>query len=142
MSDGSLYDTVRQKYVASTPEEQVRQAVLKHLIDAVKVPKNLIGVEYSLSNLQPGNLKKVDIVVWQPNSSDTKNGGLTPWLLVECKRPEVVISDNLKFQVSHYLDVIKTRYIWLTNGNNNLYLSLKGNHYQPVEGIPMFTANS
>ncbi|MEO7424547.1 MAG: type I restriction enzyme HsdR N-terminal domain-containing protein, partial [Fibrobacteria bacterium] len=63
---GTLFDPVRKRHVVATPEETVRQSVLRYLLDVLKAPVNLIGVEYSLANLDPGNFRRVDIVVWRP----------------------------------------------------------------------------
>jgi hypothetical protein len=83
-SCATVFDPVRKRHVAATPEEGVRQAVLRYLLDVLRVPANLIGVEFSLASLEPGNLRRADIVVWRPGA-----GQLTPWLLVECKAPRV-----------------------------------------------------
>ena len=46
MTHDMLYDPIRQKDVPATPEEHVRQATIKFLMDEVKVPQNLIAVEF------------------------------------------------------------------------------------------------
>lgn len=68
-----LYDPIRCKSVADTPEEKVRQALLRHMLDSLSFPKGLIAVEKKIS----ASLRRVDIVVYRAN--------MTPLLLIECK---------------------------------------------------------
>jgi hypothetical protein len=128
------YDPVRKRQVAATPEEAVRQAVLRYLIDVLKVPVNLIGVEYSLANLEAGNFRRVDIVVWRPGK-----GQLAPWLLVECKEPRVRIDDAVALQAGDYLKKIPCRFVMLSNGADSRYLQRSGEGYALVAGLPFYS---
>ena len=131
--DAPWFDPVRRKHVAATPEEGVRQAVLRYLLDTLQVPINLIGVEFSLASIDPGNLRRVDIVVWRPGENQ-----LSPWLLVECKEPKVRIDDDVAFQAADYLRKIPSRFVMLTNGRDNRYLERIEEGYRLVAGIPYF----
>jgi hypothetical protein len=131
----TLFDPVRRRYVLATPEEGVRQAVLRYLIDILRVPVNLIGVEFSLTTIDPGNLRRVDIVVWRPGQNL-----LTPWLLVECKAKGININDEVAFQAADYLRKIPCQFVMLTNGSVNRYLQRDGENYSLVPGIPYFNA--
>ncbi|MDB5049626.1 MAG: hypothetical protein JWO30_2697 [Fibrobacteres bacterium] len=133
-SGATVFDPVRKRQVASTPEEAVRQAVLRYLIDTLKVPMNLIGVEFSLASLEPGNFRRVDIVVWRPGE-----GQLSPWLLVECKEPRVRIDDAVAFQAGDYLKKIPCRYVMLSNGADTRYLERYGDGYRLVAGLPFYS---
>lgn len=130
---GSLYDPIRKRHVAATPEEGVRQAVIRYLIDTVKVPPNLIGVEYSLANLEPGNLRRADVVAWRPGE-----GQLSPWLLVECKEPRSRIDDEVAWQAAAYLKRIPCRYVMLTNGKDTRVLEREGEGYRLAASLPFF----
>lgn len=132
-AEGTLFDPVRKREVADTPEERVRQAVIRYLIDTVKVPPNLIGVEFSLSILEPGNLRRADVVAWRPGE-----GQLAPWLLVECKEPRVRIDDEVAWQAAGYLKRISSRYVMLTNGTDTRVLERAGEGYRMAAGLPYF----
>jgi hypothetical protein len=134
---GTLFDPVRKKQVAATPEEHVRQAVIRYLIETIKVPVNLMGVEYSLATHEPGNMQRVDIVVWKPGA-----GQLEPWLLVECKEPRVKITDEVAFQAAGYLGRVKCKYVMLSNGADTRYLERDGEGYRLVAGVPYFGGNT
>ena len=131
----SLFDPVRKREVPATPEEKVRQAVLRYLLDTLAVPAGLIGVEFSLSALEPGNLRRADIVVFRPGE-----GQLFPWLLVECKEPDTAITDAVAFQVAHYLHRIPSRYLMVSNGRDTRYLERGEAAYRLVAALPYFTS--
>jgi len=130
----SLYDPIRKRQVAATPEEKVRQAVIRYLIDTVGVPPNLIGVEFSLANLEPGNFHRVDVVAWRPGE-----GQLAPWLLVECKEPRARIDDEVAWQAAGYLKRIPCRYVMLTNGRDTRVLERAREGYTMAAGLPFYT---
>ncbi len=133
MDSATVFDPVRKRHVAATPEEAIRQAVLRYLMDVLKVPNNLIGVEFSLASLEPGNLRRADIVVWRPGS-----GQLSPWLLVECKEPRVRIDDAVAFQAGDYLKRIPCRFVMLSNGADTRYLEKDADGYHLISGLPFY----
>ena len=45
---GKLYDPIRQIFVPATPEEYVRQRMIKYLIGRMKIPAGKIVVEQGL----------------------------------------------------------------------------------------------
>lgn len=130
----AVFDPVRKRLVPATPEERVRQAVIRYLLDAIKAPANLIAVEFSLSALEPGNFRRADIVVWRPGK-----GLLVPWLLVECKEPRVRIDDEVAYQAAGYLGRIPCRFVMLSNGKDTRYLERRGDRYELVTGLPFFS---
>lgn len=70
-----LVCVIRRRPVAATPEERVRQAFLRRLLE-VGYPLSALQVEYSL-----GEAGRFDVAAF------TKEGAI--WLLAECKRAEV-----------------------------------------------------
>ena len=71
-----LYDPIRKKQVAATPEELVRQALIAQMIGPLGYPKGLLAVEKELSTFS----RRVDLLCFVPGKE-----GLSPLLLVECK---------------------------------------------------------
>ena len=43
-----VFDPLRRRFVALTPEEEVRQKMLYLLVEHLKVPAGLLAVEYSV----------------------------------------------------------------------------------------------
>ncbi len=105
-----VFDRLRKKYVALTPEEWVRQHLIWYLIEELNYPEGLIKLEYSFSvNNQP---VRSDIIVF---SRDGK-----PLLLVECKAPTVKIGNDTLDQAGRYNIVTKTNWLVVTNGLQHL----------------------
>lgn len=111
-----IYDIVRKKYVVRTPEEEVRQFLLQHLVEELKYPKELIGVEKQI--ILNGKRKRFDIVVFQ----DSK-----PWMIVECKKADQPINQNSLMQLLSYNITLKATYLVLFNGLSLLSFNTK-NH--------------
>ena len=104
-----VFDIVRKKDVPFTPEELVRQTILHYLVHTQKINPALIAVERALivNDIQ----KRFDIVVF-----DRKGN---PFLLIECKSPNVVININTFLQGGNYNAKLSAKYIWLSNGKSN-----------------------
>ena len=104
-----IFDPMRKKYVALTPEEWVRQHILHYLTENLSYPKSLIAVERGLkvNDLQ----KRFDVLVF-----DQKG---TPKMIVECKAPDEVLNENVLEQIISYNLSLKVRYLWVTNGRLN-----------------------
>lgn len=123
----AIFDEVRKKMVALTPEEWVRQHVLHYLIHDRAYPKSLIAVErgIELNGLQ----KRFDVVVFS-------NSGL-PKMIIECKAPEEPLNDKVFEQIARYNLSLKVDYLWVTNGTYNFCCCLKGG-IQMLPAIPAF----
>lgn len=104
-----IFDAVRKKWLVCTPEEWVRQHAVQYLI-ALGYSIHHLQVE---SGLKTGfNSKRSDIIA---------NIGGKPEILVECKAPEVKLSQETFNQAFNYNNTIGAPIIWLTNGLQNLY---------------------
>lgn len=130
---GALFDPIRRKAVADTPEERVRQAVLGWLVGDLGVPARLIAVEAGLSIFEPGNRHRVDIAVMQPGG-----GGLAPWLLVECKAPDCPVDGKTADQLARYLRVLPARLVMATNGVSMHLRALEAGKYRVLEALPPY----
>ena len=135
----TLFDPIRQKEVPATPEELVRQATIKFLMDEVKVPKNLIAVEFALSTVEPSTDDRVDLLVQDFKASgDLKH----PWLLVECKAPGEYTWQTLQVQLNKYLQILSPKYVMLSLGDAVRYFALDATtkRFQKIEKLPEFTS--
>ena len=106
--DGRLriFDRLRRKFVALTPEEQVRQNFVAFLIDNRGFPAGLMANEVSLT--QNGISRRCDTLV-----SD-RNG--RPFVIVEYKAPTVAVTQNVFDQIVRYNMVFQARYLIVSNG--------------------------
>lgn len=110
----TIYDVIRKKQVVLTPEEWVRQHIVHYLINDYKFPKALISLEKQLT--LNGLTKRTDIVLYNHNGK--------PLLIVECKAPEVAISQKTFEQISRYNLTLRVPYLWVTNGKTNIACSV------------------
>ena len=136
MKTERVFDPIRRKTVAAKPEEQVRQALTRWLMEQAKVPPRLLSVEYSLSALDPSCRKRADVVVWTPGG---RLGGLVPWLLAECKAPGIPLNDSVADQVRRYAEKIHASFVLITNGESTRYFKLGPARYDEIERLPSFT---
>jgi hypothetical protein len=101
-----VFDPVRKSWMVLTPEEHVRQYFLVYLLAVKKYATAMLAVE---KGIKVGTrLKRFDIVVYDRDHK--------PWMLVECKRPEVPIDEQALHQLLNYQQTMRCRYWVLTNG--------------------------
>jgi len=110
----SIFDEIRKKFIIITPEEWVRQHVVQFLLQDKKYPKSHINVEklLKINNLT----KRYDIVVFKPDGNIT--------LLVECKAPEVKITQSTFDQIARYNMTLNADYLMVTNGLNHYFCKM------------------
>ncbi len=129
-----IFDTVRRKYVALTPEEWVRQHFVHFLVEVKNVPESLIVVEKSLV-LNKMN-KRADILVYGRKGE--------PLLMVECKAPSVKITQKSFDQVARYNISLRVPLLVVTNGLEHYccLIDFRNASYSFLEDIPDFSAFS
>jgi len=101
-----IFDDFRKKFVALTPEEWVRQNFIMYLVNEKDYPGSLIAVEGGLKLYN--RIKRTDIVVY--------NNKGNPVLIVECKAPDVKITQSVFDQIARYNIALKVDYLIVTNG--------------------------
>jgi hypothetical protein len=101
-----IFDIIRKKYVVLTPEEWVRQHFIHYLINELHYPRSLFKVERGLTynKLQ----KRSDIIIHDRTGK--------PWMLVECKAPEIKLTQKAFNQVAVYNMTVGARFVAVTNG--------------------------
>jgi hypothetical protein len=105
-----IFCIIRKQWFLLTEEEWVRQNFVQYLITVLNYPATLIALE---KELRLNELKKrFDILIYD---TDHK-----PWMLVECKEPNVVLNEIVLQQVLRYNMTVPVEYIVLTNGSNTI----------------------
>ncbi len=127
-------DPIRNKLVHVTPEEIIRQKVLKNLLEN-GIPDNMIQVEECLSNYGVDSNKRADIII---NYSYEKN--IYPLAVIECKASGVKIDNDCFEQAFGYADLIYADYIVITNGKENFYFHYNDeiNNYESIIDLPYY----
>ncbi|MDE6549064.1 MAG: type I restriction enzyme HsdR N-terminal domain-containing protein [Muribaculaceae bacterium] len=101
-----VFDPLRKKYVALTPEEYVRQHFTAWMTGNLGYPASLMGneVPISLNNTK----RRCDTVVFRSDGS--------PVVIVEYKAPTVAITQRVFDQIARYNMVLRSRYLIVSNG--------------------------
>lgn len=101
-----ILDPVRQRWVALTPEEGVRQRLLALLL-SLGYPSGLLAIEKKVEHL--GRLWRADVVAYDRRQR--------PVLLAECKAPGVAVEQATFDQLARYNAVLGARALLATNGD-------------------------
>ena len=125
-----IFDIIRKKFIALTPEEWVRQHLIHFLVNERKFPQTLISVEKKL--LINGLLKRTDLVIYSTLHK--------PLLLVECKAPSVKIDQQVFDQAARYNLSLDLNYYILSNGIETYCCKVDhlNQKYDFLENIPAF----
>ena len=103
----TIFDVLRRKYVALTPEEWVRQHFTHYLVEHLGYPAGLMANEVKVS--VGGVARRCDTVVY------AKAGGF-PLMIIEYKAPEVAITQQVFQQIAAYNSVLRAPYLVVSNG--------------------------
>lgn len=124
----TIWDPLRKKEVALTPEEKVRQWFISVLAQRMEVPAHMMMSEagFKLGEKQ----FRADILVYDRSAK--------PLMVVECKRPEVELTTAVLDQAVRYNMVLNVRYIVITNGNNTFICSRNESGYSFIQSLPKY----
>ena len=102
-----IFDILRHRYVALTPEEWVRQHFTHFLVEHRHYPAALLGNEITVQ--LNGVARRCDSVLY------SRDGG-RPRMIVEYKAPEVPVTQAVFTQISAYNSVLRADYLVVSNG--------------------------
>jgi|TARA_B100000767_G_scaffold273848_2_gene305182 hypothetical protein len=125
-----ILDLIRKKNLLLTPEEWVRQHCINFLNSELGYPKSLINVEKQIKI--HGRLKRYDIVVYTPQGSVN--------ILVECKAPSILISQDTFDQIAKYNMTLNSMYLMLTNGKDHYFcfMDFENKTYRFISELPKY----
>ena len=124
-----VFDTIRKHWLVLTPEEWVRQHMVRYLTDDLGYPPGLTAVEKGFD--LGGIPYRADIVAYDRSGSAI--------LAVECKAPDVKIGQKTFDQIGQYNKVIKARILVVTNGLAHFCVQTDNrNQWTQLERIPPY----
>lgn len=125
-----ILDQIRKKWLVLTPEEWVRQHTVAFLVMEKKFPAGLMGIEKAVK-INKMN-KRFDVVCY---NQETK-----PVMLVECKAPEVEITQSTLDQALRYNSQLQVEYLFLTNGITHViaFIDYENKKLEYLDDIPSF----
>lgn len=101
-----IFDILRRRYVALTPEEWVRQHFVHFLINYKNYPQNLMANEIQIR--LNGTKKRCDTVLYKRD--------LTAHMIIEYKAPGIEITKNVFEQITRYNMALHVNYLIVSNG--------------------------
>ena len=121
-----IFDTIRKSWLNLTEEEWVRQNFVNYMVSALKYPSTVIALEkeITLNDLK----KRFDVLVY--------NSDHQPWMLIECKEPQVSLSEDVLQQVLRYNITVPVSYIVITNGSQTIGWRKSAGNLVMVEKMP------
>lgn len=127
-----IFDVLRRRYVALTPEEWVRQHFVHFLVGHKGYPKGLLANEVEL---RVGEKKlRCDTVLY--------NKVLQPQMIIEYKAPDVAITQRVFDQISVYNHLLHVDYLVVSNGLQHYCcrMDYEGQTYQFLRDIPEYAS--
>ena len=128
MESDYIWDPLRRKSVRNTPEEQVRQWFISVLHEGMGVPEHMMGSEVALKH--GAKEYRADIIVYNRSAS--------PVMIVECKRPEVVLDQEVVDQALRYNNELNVKYIAITSGVKTFIFERTADGWQFMQKAPQW----
>ena len=126
-----VWDSLRGKYLKLTPEEWVRQHFINYMINDLNYPKSGIALE---GGLKVNNQSfRTDILLYKD---------AVPWMIVECKAPDIKLTQQVLDQASLYNLTYQTPYIAITNGIKHFSYQVhkETKQYTPLTNFPSYVS--
>ena len=128
----TIFDFLRHRYVALTPEEWVRQHFTHYLVEHKHYPAALLANEVSLDI--GGSLRRCDSILYH------RDGG-RPRLIIEYKAPHIPVTQQIFNQISSYNSVLRAEYLIVTNGIDHYCCRMDYEHrsFKYIPKIPDYS---
>ena len=127
-----IFDFLRRRYVALTPEEWVRQHFTHWLVEHKGYPKGLLGNEIEL---RIGEKRlRCDSILY--------NEKALPRMIIEYKAPSVSVTQRVFNQISTYNLLLHVDYLMVSNGVQHYCCKMDYEHhkYEFLQAIPDYEA--
>ena len=126
----TVRDPLRGKMVAATPEEQVRQWFIGVLCESAGVPMHMMRSEVPFKFGDSAKQYRADIVVYTRE--------MTCAAVVECKRPDVALSESVLEQALRYNMVLDVGCIIITNGSRTYVARRRDGAFRWENTLPTY----
>jgi len=130
MDEKTIYDPLRRKEVAHTPEEEVRQWFIGVLKDSAGVPGHMMNSEVGFTFGNAGKRYRADILIFGRNGEAAA--------VVECKRPEAELTPAVLEQALRYDLALSVKWIFITNGKKTFAARRDGESFNFVKQFPTY----
>ena len=124
----TIWDPLRKKEVVLTPEEEVRQWCIGVLSRSMCVPMHMMMSETGFK--LGGKSFRADILVYDRKAQ--------PLMVVECKRPEVALTQAVLDQAIRYNMALNVKYIMITNGTKTYICRRNDAGFVFIDKVPVY----
>lgn len=126
-----VWDPVRKRWTAFTPEENVRQGFVSYLVNHKGYPISHIANEQAIE--LNGMSRRCDSVIYDKAGQ--------PKVIVEYKRPTVTISQKVFDQIARYNLVLHVDYLIVSNGLKHYCVKMEypAGKYVFLQDIPSYS---
>ena len=123
-----IFDPIRKKWLVLQPEEFVRQLMVQYLLQEKGYNHNRIAIERGIK--VNGLAKRCDILVFDQD--------LQPFILIECKAPEIPLSADVFHQMAVYNMQLHVPYLMMSNGTSSYIgkIDVENQQYTLLEDLP------
>lgn len=127
-----IYDLLRGKWVALTPEEWVRQRFVRWLIAERGYMAGRMGNEIAIH--LNGTLRRCDTVVY--------DSARHPLMVIEYKAPNVAISQKVFDQIVRYNMVMGAPFVTVSNGLSHFSCAINfaARSYAFLREVPLYAS--
>ncbi len=127
-----IFDFLRRKFVALTPEEWVRQHFTHWLVEHKGYPKGLLGNEIALKIGE--KTLRCDSILY--------NRQALPQMIIEYKAPSISLTQRVFNQISTYNLLLHVDYLVVSNGllHYCCRMDYAQQTYEFLQEIPDYTA--
>lgn len=128
----TVFCPLRQRYVALTPEEWVRQHFVGYLTGVLGYPAALLANEVTLR--VGGKRLRADTVLY--------DAAMRPRMIIEYKAPTVAVTQRAFDQILAYNTLLHAPYLAVSNGLRHFCCRLRedGRSYTFLPGVPGYGA--
>lgn len=113
-----IYDLVRKTYLLLTPEEWVRQHWIHYYLTVQSYSASALITEKKI--LLNGLTKRIDLLITEKAQ---------PKILIECKAPQIKLTEKTFEQTARYNSIIGASEIVLTNGLQHIRAYYESGEY-------------
>ena len=126
-----IFDFLRRKFVALTPEEWVRQHFTHWLVEHKGYPKGLLGNEIAMKCGE--KMLRCDSILYNKVSQ--------PQMIIEYKAPTVALTQRVFDQISTYNLLLHVDYLMVSNGLQHICcrMDYEQQSYAFLQAIPDYS---
>jgi len=123
-----LWNQILKKSFVDRPEERVRLQIMDYLILEAGFSASRISFESPVNLPRDKSASRTDIICFDKD--------FKPFLLVECKAPEIALNEKASVQIARYNQKVEAPFLLITNGLEDLWFDTQSDSVSSLPHIP------